>query len=592
MNKNIFKTSRGGNVPATNAVNEAGGKAYQYDDKTAAAVFAMTATFPDKAFYLSGEDQLDQFTQFLDKCDPEFVAKLSVYARQRGKMKDAPVLAVLSLAKRDKDLFNKVFGHVADTPVQYRNAFQIVRSGVLGFKSLGSTLTRAFERRLFEFGVNYLARRGLVGQKPSLSDVIAMVRPTPPSEEWRAFFGYVRGHSADSGYYNPELLPEIIRDFEAFKKDPKNTPIPKGIEHQQVIGMLPKDAPAERWGELLRIMSWTQIVKNLATLTRHGAFDDKASIRYAAEVLRNSEKIRSSKMLPMQLFSAYRTLTGDTGDEYSYGYRSRKQYGNSDPVDVSHEILAALSDAFDVILVEKTPDLPGNMVLGVDSSGSMTWGSITGDRGSASSTVRPIDAAAMFASAALTRNPKSVVVPFDTSIGKAIKSRGESTLGFAKRLTGVCRGGGTNISLVMDATLAKMDKEKGWKPDHIVILSDNESWVDGGYRSRGTATMSKFKQIKARAPECKLVCWNLQASATTQAVGDDVLQVGGFSEELWSAVATFLRGEKAKVISGPETREAPSVDADTWLEEIESIPLDETALAAWVSEAKKGQPRV
>lgn len=587
MNRKIFRSTSGKAVPATNAVNEAGGKAYQYDDKTAAAVFAMTATFPDKAFYLSGGDQLEQFSKFLEKCDPEFIAKLAVYSRQRGKMKDAPTVAILSIAKRDKALFERVFGHVADTPVQYRNAFQIVRSGILGFKSLGTVLTRAFERRLFEFGMDYLARRGLVGQKPSLSDVIAMVRPAPPSEEWRAFLGYVRGRDV-----NHELLPATIRDLEAFKRDPSGTPIPQGIEFQQVIGLLPKDAPAERWAELLRVMSWTQVVKNLATLTRHGAFEDKGAVKYAAEVLRDGEKIGRSKMLPMQLFSAYRTLTGGPRESHSY---DQKRYGNNEPVDIPHELLAALSDAFDELLVQKTPALEGNLAVGVDTSGSMSWASITGDRGSATSTVKVIDAAAMFAAAALAQNPGSEVIPFDTRVHPANKARGESTLGFAQRLTH-CGGGGTNVSLVMKAVLEKMAKDSGWKPNHIVILSDNESWVDSnpGYHSgRGTATLEGFRQVQRRARNCKLVCWNLQASATTQAVGDDILQVGGFSEELWSAVAAFLRGEKVQPVSeAQEAPEKPSVDADTWLAEIESVPLDEAGLAAWVSEAKKGLSRV
>ena len=201
----------------------------------------------------------------------------------------------------------------------------------------------------------------------------------------------------------------------------------------------------------------------------------------------------------------------------------------------------------------------------------------------------------MFASAAMVRNPGSEVIPFDTRVHEANKARGESTLGFAERLSR-CGGGGTNVSLVMDAILGKMVATPAWKPDHVIILSDMESWVDGSRRSwhgnSGTETLKKFRGIQSRgARNCKLVCWNLQASATTQAIGDDVLQVGGFSDELWGAVAAFLRGDKVQPVSEAQEKK-PSVDSDTWLAEIESVPLDEAGLTAWVAEAKKGSAKV
>ena len=59
------------------------------------------------------------------------------------------------------------------------------------------------------------------------------------------------------------------------------------------------------------------------------------------------------------------------------------------------------------------PELPGPVVIGLDVSGSMQ-SPVTGHRGrGATSKMRCVDVAALFAAAILRRNPDSVVIPFD-----------------------------------------------------------------------------------------------------------------------------------------------------------------------------------
>ena len=65
------------------------------------------------------------------------------------------------------------------------------------------------------------------------------------------------------------------------------------------------------------------------------------------------------------------------------------------------------------------PELPGPVLIGLDTSGSMA-SPITGNRGrGATSKMRCVDVAALFAAAILRRNPESVVVPFDTQAYEA-----------------------------------------------------------------------------------------------------------------------------------------------------------------------------
>jgi 60 kDa SS-A/Ro ribonucleoprotein len=104
-------------------------------------------------------------------------------------------------------------------------------------------------------------------------------------------------------------------------------------------------------------------------------------------------------------------------------------------------------------------------------------------------------------------------------------------------LAGVC-GGGTNVS----APLALLNRERA-KVDTVVIVSDNESWVDPS-RSGATATMDEWNRLKARNPGAKLICIDIAPYGTTQAASRaDILNVGGFTDAVFDAMARFASGQ-------------------------------------------------
>ena len=99
-------------------------------------------------------------------------------------------------------------------------------------------------------------------------------------------------------------------------------------------------------------------------------------------------------------------------------------------------------------------------------------------------------------------------------------------------------GGGTNVS----APLARLNAQRA-KADLVVIVSDNQSWVDAN-RGGATQTMREWDQLTRRNPGAKLVCIDLQPYGTTQASGrTDILNVGGFSDAVFDTIARFAGGE-------------------------------------------------
>src|SRR5438477_263820 len=104
----------------------------------------------------------------------------------------------------------------------------------------------------------------------------------------------------------------------------------------------------------------------------------------------------------------------DSGAEQCSGQAvSESWFRWSAALDAVSKVHPALRQAAE-LACDNVPQLPGPVVIGLDVSGSMS-SPITGFRGAgATSRMRCVDVAALFAAAIVRRNPGSLIVPFDT----------------------------------------------------------------------------------------------------------------------------------------------------------------------------------
>jgi hypothetical protein len=86
-------------------------------------------------------------------------------------MKDMPTLLCASLSKRAPRLHEAVFARVIDNARTLRTYVQILRSGVVGRKSLGSAPKRLVREWLASRDEDALFSSG-AGQNPPLSDIV------------------------------------------------------------------------------------------------------------------------------------------------------------------------------------------------------------------------------------------------------------------------------------------------------------------------------------------------------------------------------------------------------------------------------------
>ncbi len=514
-NPNLFRSTGRNSKTAssTNGVkNRAGGKAYDKGAELSLATYAVTGTFND-TFYTKAQDQLSETLGFCDACSPAFIGRLAVYAREQGFMKDMPALLSAHLTTRGEEgrvVLSQIFSRVIDNGRMLRNFVQIMRSGTVGRKSLGSFPKKLVQNWFAEKTPDYIFRQA-VGKNPSLADVIKMVHPRAEHPERNALLGYLIGKEV-----NHDALPPLVTQFEEWKKS-NSLDMPKVDFRMLTANKLSSD----HWKQIARTAPWHMTRMNLNTFSRHGVLEDKELCSLIAGRLSNQDIIRKVKVFPYQIMAAYKASFGE----------------------MPAEITDALHDALEVS-VENVPEIPGNVWVFPDVSGSMQCSATAGKGwGFAEATdVRYVDIAALFSAAVKRKNPSAKIIPVDTKVHTAARIDSRDTVMTNAGKLAEFGGGGTNLSAAM-----KFLNEAKKPVDLVIYVSDNESWADRQY-GYGTSVMDEFKKLRREQPNAKMVCIDIDPGNTTQARDEEgiVLNIGGFSDRVFDVISTWMTEDKSQ----------------------------------------------
>jgi 60 kDa SS-A/Ro ribonucleoprotein len=405
-----------------------------------------------------------------------------------------------------------------------RNFVQIMRSGAVGRKSLG-TAPKRLVREWLDARDPVSLFKANVGQDPSLADIVKMVHPRPKDATHAALFGYFidRNRTVDA-------LPDIVREFEAFKRgESKEVP---DVPFQMLTAL---ELGKAEWTAIAQRAPWQMTRMNLNTFARHGVFDEPGMAELIAERLRDPLKIVKARVFPYQLMVAYSMAAAN------------KQI----PIVITN----ALQDAME-IATKNVPQFPGKVYVFPDVSGSMQ-SPVTGYRKGATSTVRCVDVAALVAATVLRKNSQAEVIPFESNVVPVRLNPRDSVMTNAAKLAKL-PAGGTNCS----APLAFLNKQNA-KGDLVIYVSDDESWVDaphyGRFGGSATATMQEWSKFRNRNPGARMVCIDMQPYGTVQVKERrDILNIGGFSDQVFELIAEFANG---------------NLNADHWIGVIENYEL-------------------
>ncbi|HLK62651.1 MAG TPA: hypothetical protein VKU19_04400 [Bryobacteraceae bacterium] len=507
-NKTLFQSLRDALISRTDTVNSEDAPAYSLPAKQALAQYAATGCF-GRTFYATAGQQLNRVLDLCNQIEREggirFIAKTAVYSRKQAYMKDMPALLCAWMSAHSLRLHEALFPKVIDNTRMLRTYVQILRSGVVGRKSLGSAPKRLVREWLASRDEDTLFSSS-VGQSPSLGDILRMVHPKPSTPQREAFYGYLLGRR-----YDAEALPTLVREFERFRY-PILNPGPREVPDVPFMLLSSMILSDTDWAAIARKASWQTTRMNLNTFVRNRVFKAPGLTEVIAARLRDPAEIRRSRVLPYQLLVAH-------------------QQSKAAP----DEVRRALEDAME-LATTNVPSIEGSVVVCPDVSGSMA-SPLTGTRNNGFTTVRCVDVAALVAASVLRKNRFVTVLPFDNAVVPIDLNPRDTVMTNAGKLAAI-GGGGTNCS----APIRLLNQQRV-KADLVLFISDNESWVDQG-RGVGTALMAEWSEFRRRNPGARLVCLDVQPNHTTQATErDDILNIGGFSDQVFEVISAFASGQ-------------------------------------------------
>ncbi len=514
---------------APDHINRAGAPSY-YRSLREQVVAVLTTGTLGNTFYASRDELAKEAVEVLTKCrevDASFLARALVYGREEGMMKILPVLGLVILSAgggRTKKNFESVFNRVIKTPDDLRSFVEICKSGVIsGRKGLGGMTVAKVKNWLCDMSEYHALKYGsAVSKGVTLRDVIRLSHPTPSNPKTSEMFGWlVRGKGglgSDTGL-NPKL-----RALESLKlataSDEQIAFICEGrLPYEVVIPSLRETSPAI-WSELLRQAPYMNLLRMLATFTRHNVFANEENVRYAVEKLTNPEAVQHSKVLPFRFYNAWMTYSETEGRHMAIADALRK----------ACEISFSNMPSFGNRTVAIAPDVSGSM------------SSCVSDKG----TIRCIDIAGLFTGALLKRcEDRALVLPFDTAVHTNHNlSKRDDILVIAKKVASY-HGGGTAVGAPMQYLL-----DRKIKIDVVIGITDNEEWAYGeGSYSTGSFydLWLRYKQEVNPDAIAYLVTVVPNRDAVAPVGAKDVHFIYGWSDKVLQYIGKTLEGGESQI---------------------------------------------
>lgn len=263
-------------------------------------------------------------------------------------------------------------------------------------------------------------------------------------------------------------------------------------------------------------MPLTAMVRNLASMTTNGTFDDPAAVEAVLRALDNPSALQHARVHPIQLLAAL--------EVYGSGHGARGSLTWKPNVEITHALERAFRASFAAV------DAIGKrLVVGVDSSGSMEHAGVNGIPG-----LQCKHAAAALALVYAARESQVTFVGFHTEV-RRVNITGDDSVHSARRKIDEVGTGGTDCALPVLYAI-----ENAVEADAFIIFTDSESWAGDEH------CVQALERYRARFnPGARLV--NVQMAANTTSIRDSddaaTMEVVGLDPSALDVVAHFVRGD-------------------------------------------------
>lgn len=456
--------------------NADGHVAYSMADKAKLITQVLTSFFNESKFYGDNSAEMAKTIQRVIQADPAFVSKLAVFARREFNMRTVSHVLTGYLAHE-----------VAGKPYVKQTIKGICLRGddateLMAFylNTFGRPIPNSIRKGINEVFTGFdeytLAKYKGDGKSVKMRDLLCICHPSPRTDE------------------QSEMWKRLLENRLA-------TPVTWETQ------LSANGNNKATWEKLIDSgkVGYMALLRNLRNIVNA----NPKNIEKVWAQIENPEAVKRSKQLPFRFLSAYLSLMND-------GKAGSRAF-------------TALENAVDAS-VENMPRLPGNTVIAVDTSGSMS------SRVSKNSDVTCVQIGMMLGLIANRICDNSIFYTFDTSLRKYARSRRTGILETCAR-DAAC-GGGTNMDLPFVAMM-----REGVNADRIIVISDN--MCNGGWSMWGA------KPVQSLADEYRRKTGNdlwvhaidLQGYGTQQFHGPKTNIIAGWSEKVFNFILLAEQGE-------------------------------------------------
>lgn len=355
------------------------------------------------------------------------------------------------------------------------------------------------------------------------NDVLRLSHPSGKNDAHRVLYNYLAGRTTKDrdGKRIRAALPEVVLAYEALQRVEN---VRQVIELVKVDGVTWEMIPdkwinyAEVWEALIhKGVPITALIRQLPRITRTGVVDGDT----ASEVVRqlvDDQSLKRGRVHPLQVLVAQKT------------YASGRSERGSSTWTPNRRIVDALDAAFYASL--GTIEGAGKRtIVGVDCSGSMSWGT----QGSSvyGLPITCIEACAVMSMAIGSSEPDVGYIGFDTrawSLDLSPRRRLDDNVNYLRTQI----QGGTDVSQPIQMAIAK-----GIHTDTFVVLTDGETYAG---RTHVFKAMEMYRQ--RINPQARLVACSMTASGTSVVAPFDPLSldVCGLDTAVPQIVSDFSAG--------------------------------------------------
>lgn len=313
-------------------------------------------------------------------------------------------------------------------------------------------------------------------------------------------------------------LPGYLAAFDELKLADEKRTIELIREHgftHEMIATERKNSAAV-WEALLERMPMTALVRNLAKMTEVGLLKPlSAAARLVSEHLGDQERIRKSRIHPIQLLSAFRV--------YAQGHGERGKLRWT-PVP---QLIDALDAAFYLAFGNIEPSGKRTLIA-LDVSGSMGWGSIAGVPG-----LTPRLAAAAMAMVTMRTEPEWHVVGFSHRLVPLPITPNQRLDDVVRTMEDIPFGGTDCAEPMLYA-----DRES-LEVDAFQVWTDNETWYGSTHPHQALRAYREKSGISATLAVIGCVANNFTIADPSDPRQLDVV---GFDSATPNVLASFARG--------------------------------------------------